>query len=123
MKKDQVIEQPRTVPETKILAHGYCLYLPGEVEGGRPAQFLLDTGASENVLAKAKFNELLSRVKERLVPNQQTASMADGSRLLMYSSTTLTSRIRSMPQEITFLLANISEDAILGMTFFATNRR
>lgn len=48
--------------------------------------------------------------------------MADGSGLLIYGSFTLTCRIRSSHQEITFLVANISEDAIPGMSFFANNQ-
>lgn len=77
---------------------------------------------SENVLARFKFNELPQRDKEKLITSQQKASMADGSGLLMYGPITLSCRISSIPQELTFLVANISEDAILGMTFFTTNQ-
>lgn len=105
-------------PETKSLAHGNCLYIPGKIEGGKSINYLLDTGSSDNILSKAAYNRLPARVKDRLDGERCTASMADGSGLVLYGTITLDCRIRTVPAEISFRVANIAEDAILGMKFF-----
>jgi hypothetical protein len=48
--------------------------------------------------------------------------MADGSGLLIYGQIELACRIRSLPSQITFQVANIADDAILGMNFFIQNQ-
>jgi hypothetical protein len=102
--------------------NGDCLYAPGKLEGGQSVKFLLDTGASGNVLSKSTFNQLPRRIRDKLITEEITAAMADGSGLLIYGNIQLNCRIRSVPISIHFQVANIAEDAILGMSFFVQNQ-
>jgi hypothetical protein len=104
------------------LTNGDCLYAPGKLEGGLAVKFLLDTGASGNVLSRNTFNQLPRRKRDKLITEEITASMADGSGLLIYGHVQLSCRIRSTPVSIHFSVANIAEDAILGMSFFMENK-
>ena len=93
------------------------MYVPGKIAGSS-VTYLLDTGATDNILAKSVFNQLPSKIKSQLNHQTSTASLADGSGLLIYGSITLNCRVRCVPTEITFYVANVAEDAILGMQFF-----
>ena len=80
---------------------------------------MLDSGASDNVLSVSVFNGLPAKVRDGLITEPDLeASLADGSGLLIYGSITIMCRVRCVPAEIAFRVANISEDAILGMSFF-----
>lgn len=94
-----------------------CLYIPGKVEN-HSLLYLLDTGSTENILSRNLFNRLSSRLKASLEANEATASMADGSGLLIYGTITLPCRVRTMQMRVTFKVANITDDAILGIQFF-----
>ena len=48
--------------------------------------------------------------------------MADGSGLLIYGVINLSCRVCTVQTRVTFKVANITDDAILGMTFFKENR-
>ena len=85
---------------------------------GKGVQFLLDTGCSDNVLSRSLFNQLPPTVRDSLVVDQISAQMADGSGLLIYGSITLPCRVRTVQLSISFRVANITDDAILGMRFF-----
>ena len=102
--------------------HGQCLYVPGKVEGGLGLRYFLDTGASDNFLSRSTFNQLPKYVRDRLQAEQLTASLANGGDILIYGSVDLTCRLRSVRLTIPFRVANISEDAILGMGFFRENK-
>ena len=97
-----------------------CLYIPGKVES-RPLQYLLDSGSTENILSRHLYNRLPERIKTQIVANETTASLADGSGLLVYGTLTLTCRIRTIQVTITFKLAIITDDVILGIKFFTEN--
>ena len=97
------------------------MYIPGKVEG-LPLQYLLDSGCSGNVMSRSLFNRLPGGIKARLQPDNSQASMADGSGLLIYGVITLSCRVRTVQTRVTFKVANITDDAILGMTFFKENR-
>ena len=101
--------------------HHECLYVPGKLSG-RNIQYLLDTGCSENVLSRSLFNQLPRSVRDNLVVDQSSAQMADGTGLLIYGSVTLPCRIRTVKLNISFRVANITDDAILGMKFFNENQ-
>ena len=95
-----------------------CLYLPGKIEG-RSLQYLLDTGSSDNILSRTFFNDLPRRIQQTLQTSETTASMADGSGLHIYGTIELTCRIRTLRVTIRFRVANITNEAILGMRFLS----
>ena len=101
--------------------HHECLYIPGKVAGHK-VQYLVDTGCSDNVLSRALFNQLPRSVQAELVVDQTSARMADGTGLLIYGSVTLPCRIRTVQIPISFRVANITDDAILGMRFLNDNK-
>ena len=88
---------------------------------GRPLQYLLDTGSTENILSRKLFNQLPGGIKAQLKAEETTATMADGSGLLIYGYIVLPCRIRTVQLNILFKVANITDDAILGMNFFDEN--
>lgn len=104
------------------LVHGECLYLPGRVEGGSSLRYLLDSGASDNVLSLATFSSLPRRVRKRFYTEEITAKLANGNDLLIHGTITLRCRIRTLAVAIAFRVADIEEEAILGMSFFIENR-
>ena len=89
---------------------------------GKGVQFLLDTGCSDNVLSRSLFNQLPRTVRDSLVVDQTSAQMADGLGLLIYGSVTLPCRVRTVQLSLSFRVANITDDAILGMRFFNENK-
>ena len=107
------------VKEVNWVSHE-CLYLPGKVEG-RSLQYLLDTGSSENILSMTLFNQLPRNIKTRLQGSESRATMADGSGLVTYGTVELTCGLLSVKLSIQFKVANITDDAILGIDFFNKN--
>ena len=79
----------------------------------------MDTGSTDNVLAKVVFDQLPDRIKEKLRPPDVRAHMADGSDLIIYGSITLNCRLRTLSSQIQFKVADITDHAILGMRFFS----
>ena len=55
-------------------------FVPGKVKR-TPLLFLLDTGASVNVLLKRKFDQLLLNVKQALTLVEFSGTLAEGSKL------------------------------------------
>ena len=96
--------------------------MPGKLEGGLPVNYLLDTGASDNFLARTTFNQLPKVVRAKLETDTATASAANGGSITIYGTLTLSCRLRGVHLSIPFRVANITEDAILGMGFFKQNR-
>ena len=114
------VSPPQVQVESIDWVHHECLYIPGKV-AGKGVQYLIDTGCSDNVLSRTLFNQLPRSVRETLVVDQASAQMADGTGLLIYGSVTLPCRIRTVQLEIAFRVANITDDAILGMRFLNEN--
>ena len=102
--------------------HGDCLYIPGKAEGGLGMRYLLDTGASDNFLSRSMFNQLPRYVREKLSQEQLTASTANGGDILIYGSLDLNCKLRGLKLPIPFRVANIAEDAILGMGFLQDHK-
>ena len=92
--------------------HTGCFYISGKVEG-RPLQYLLDTGSTENVISRRLFNKLPGGIKARLKAEESTATMADGSGLLIYGYIELPRRVRTVQVNILFKVAAITDDSIL----------
>ena len=91
-------------------------FIPGKVEG-RPVQFLLDTGCTTNLLAKHVFDRLREKIKDQRIEYASHGLLADGTRLPFYGMVRLAIRLRQVKVEETFVVSQISEDAILGMPF------
>ena len=91
-------------------------FVPGKVEG-RPAQFLLDTGCTTNLLARHVFDRLPERIRSQRQDYASYGLLADGTRLPFFGMVRLSIRLRQVKLEETFVVSQISEDAILGMPF------
>ena len=91
-------------------------FIPGKVEG-RPVQFLLDTGCTTNLLAKHVFDRLPERVRSQKQDYASYGLLADGTRLPFFGMVRLAVRLQQVKVEETFVVSQISEDAILGMPF------
>ena len=57
--------------------------------------------------------------RQQMVYGKTVAAMADGSGLHIYSSISLTRRLRNVPFEVRFLVCRISDHAILGIEFLS----
>ena len=96
-------------------------FIPGKVEG-RPAQFLLDTGCTTNLLSKQIFDRLPEKVRSGKREYVSHGLLADGTRLPFYGMVKLAIRLRQVKTEETFVISQISEDAILGMPFLVDRK-
>ena len=85
--------------------HHGIYFMPGKVEG-KGCQFLLDTGCSTNILSKRMFNLLQPSTRNRLIPINSIASLADGSSLDFEGQLTVHGRIREVPFQEEFLVGN-----------------
>ena len=98
-----------------------ALYLPGKLEG-KAVTFLIDTGSTLNLLSKRIFDSLPLRFTHALQSFQiQSGTLADGSGLLFYGQIDLTGRLRSEFVTLSFVVADVEPDAILGMPFLRDN--
>ena len=84
---------------------------------GRPAQFLLDTGCTTNLLAKHVFDRLPESIRSQTQECARYGLLADGTRLPFYGIVKLNIRLRQVKTEEVFIISQINEDAILGMPF------
>ncbi|XP_067950499.1 uncharacterized protein [Watersipora subatra] len=101
--------------------HSTSYFPPGKVES-RALQFLVDTGCTTNLLNRRVFNRLPEAVRNRLEASHSHGLLADGTRLLFYGVVHLPIRLRNEKTEKTFVISQISEDAILGMPFLTANQ-
>ena len=93
------------------------MYLPGKFEG-QSVYYLVDSGCTLSLLDRKTFDRLPLRCTRGLVIFSCSAgTLADGSKLSFYGQINLTGRVRSPPIEMTFVVANIDADVILGMPF------
>ena len=99
-KVDSKNEQPRT-PEAEQAQQIYdrphqpSYFIPGKVEG-RPAQFLLDTGCTTNLLGKHVFDRLPETIRSQKKEYTKHGLLADGTRLPFYGIIELNVRLRTV---------------------------
>jgi len=106
--------QPRQV---RMQPHGSSYFLPGKI-AGKPANFLLDSGCTTNILSRQFFDTLGVTIKKELEPYEgDHGTLADGSCITFYSIIELTGRIPDQTIQETFIVGQLNEDAILGMPF------
>ena len=114
---EEVIPGP-TIEAQQIFdrPHQASYFIPGRVEG-RPAQFLLDTGCTTNLLSKPLFDRLPENVRSQKEEYARYGLLADGTRLPFYGIVKLSIRLRQVKTDEVFIVSQINEDAILGMPF------
>ena len=96
--------------------HQASYFVPGKIEG-KPAQFLLDTGCTTNLLGKHVFDRLPERIRSQKKDYAKYGLLADGTRLPFYGILRLNVRLRQVKTEEVFIISQLNEDAILGMPF------
>ena len=94
-----------------------CFYVPGSI-AGQKVLLLLDTGCTTSVLGKHVFQRLPQRVRGQLRTACSSGILADGSPLLMHGRVSVSGKLHSTPFTEDFLVGEITDDAILGMSFF-----
>ena len=98
-----------------------ALYLPGKVEG-QSVRYLVDSGCTLNLLSKVMFDKLSLKSQRGLEPFRCPAgTLADGSMLPFYGQVEMSGRLRSEAIKLTFVVADIEPEAILGMPFLQDN--
>ena len=102
---------------TNLTGSGTSYFVPGKVER-TPALFLFTIGAFINVLLKRKFDQVLPNVKQALTPVNISGTLADGLKLPFLATIVASGRLRQLPFEAVFYVADIEQDAFLGMDFF-----
>ena len=98
--------------------NGY--YMPGQLQGQKLA-FLIDTGCTTTVLALDMFKRLPAATRQQLEQVPGSARTANGQAVITHGYITLKGRLRHQPIQQRFLIAEITEDAILGMDFLQDN--
>ena len=94
------------------------LFVYGQI-AGQNFKFLVDTGASISVLGKQAFEKLPDSVKSMLKPHDNTVLAAGGTRLSHVGDITLELSLNGQVTVCNFLVADISDDGILGLPFLA----
>jgi len=104
-------------PEIPLHPHESTLFLPGKI-ASKPAQFLLDTGCTTNLLSCRFFDTLSAQIRNRLEPYKgDHGTLADGSWITFYGIIELPGSFHDRTIQETFLVGQLQEDAILGMPF------
>jgi len=86
--------------------------------GGKAATFLLDTGCITNLLSRRLFDTLGARERASLVPYKGAhGTLANGSCIPFYGLISLPGRVRDQAIYETFIVSQLKEDAIRGMSF------
>ena len=101
--------------------HQASYFILGRVEGW-PAQFLLDTGCTTNLLGKHVFDRLPELVKKQKEEYSRHGLLADKTRLPFYGILKLDIRLRQMKTSVIFIISQINEDAILSIPFLVERR-
>ena len=117
-------QEPDVEVETQQIfdrPHQASYFIPGRVEG-RPAQFLLDTGCTTNLIGKHVFDRLPEKIRTRREEYARHGMLADGTRLPFYGIIKLEIRLRQVKTEEVFIISQINEDAILGMPFLVERK-
>jgi len=106
--------QPRQV---QTQPHGSSYFLPGKI-AGKPANFLLDSGCTTNLLSRQFFDTLSAKVSSGLEPYEgDHGTLADGSCIPFYGIIELAGRIHDQTIQEMFIVGQLNEEAILGMPF------
>ena len=122
------LKQERSAAETECPAarivrrpYGASYFLPGKL-AGHPVHFLIDTGCTTNLLGKHVFDRLPPYVRSQMEECDSHGVMADGTRLPFYGVIRASLQLREAKAEDSFVISQISEDAILGMPFLTANQ-
>jgi len=103
--------------EVWVQPHGDSYFLPGKV-AGKAVTFLLDSGFTTNLLRRRVFDTLPLKDRERMGPyDGEHGTLANGSCIPFYGIIKLTGRVQDQNIQKTFLVSQLAEDGILGMSF------
>ena len=101
---------------------GSCWFLNGKITGF-PTEWLLDTGASVNLIAAKTYFALPDTVRPPLRPLDTKLFGANGSPLRVYGEVILTLEIGEGQYAVTVVVADVMEvQGILGVPFFNEHR-
>ena len=105
---------PVSSPQINAISRGY--YLPGKL-ATKKLKYLVDTGCTNTVLSTSLYNSLPEHIRSQLNAVSGSATAANGHAIPTHGWIRLRGRIRSQAIETDFLVADILEDAILGLDF------
>jgi len=106
--------QPRQV---RMQPHGSSYFLPGKV-ADKPANFLLDSGCTTNIISRQFFDTLGVTINKGLEPYEENhGTLTDGSCIPFYGIIELTGCFPDQTIQETFIVGQLNEDAILGIPF------
>ena len=112
--KHKTTKLPVSEPQIKAISRGY--YLPGKL-ATKGVKFLIDTGCTNTVLSTSLYNSLSEHIRGDLRAESGSATAANGHAIPTHGWIRLRGRLRSQVLETDFLVADILEDAILGLDF------
>jgi len=122
---------PRTIPterevsptrvrhkgRVRVQPHGNSYFLPAKI-AGKAVTFLLDSGCTTNLVSHQLFDTLSAKLRGEMEPyNGECCTLADGSCILFDGIIELTGRVRDQTIQEMFIVSQLKEDAILGMSF------
>ena len=93
------------------------LYVDGMVQGGE-VTFTVDTGASTSIISPSVYEQIAQRRKPPLEPMRKPIANADGN--IISCQATFEIRIGSVCLEQKIVVADIEDEALLGMDFLLT---
>jgi len=115
--RTQVVSSPEMTRSRSAQPYGSSYFLPRKISG-KAATFLLDTGCTTNLLSRRLFDTLGARERASLEPYEGVhGTLADGSCIPFYGVISLPGRVRDQTIHETFIVSQLKEDAILGMSF------
>ena len=79
--------------------------------------YLVDTGCDTNLINKRVFDHLSRHIQDQLMSCDTHGQMADSTKLLFYGVVQIPIKVREVKLEEIFVIGQISEDAILDMSF------
>jgi len=113
----QVVSPPETNRSRSTQPYGSSYFLPRKLSG-KAVTFLLDTGCTTNLLSRRLFDTLGARERTSLEPYKGAhGTSADGSCIPFYGLISLPGRFHDQAIHETFIVSQLKEDAILGMSF------
>ena len=107
---------PACAAQYLVRPHKSCYFLPSKA-AGLTVLYLADTGCNPNLISKRIFDRLPQHIQDQLMSCDTHGQMADSTKLLFYGVVQIPIKVREVKLEEIFVIGQISEDAILDMSF------